>query len=319
MNAQLITRILLATDFSNCALRAQEYTTSLAMAWNADIDVLHVLDSPAWVPSNATGNSSLEQPHQDAAQQLDEMQKQIVRKGVAATIHQVKSVPSDQINLAAKESGADLIVVGTRGQIFLEHALLGSTADRVAKTAPCSVLAVRGVREGIVRHSIAVQSPDSIRHILAPVDISNPSLVSFEYATQFAIRLGAKLTLLHVLEPMYHDLELGLGQIEQEPVKRTHWEAHLAELAMLVRSFGVSADSAVCGGIASDSILACALRRQCDLIILGTHGHRGPSRARIGSVAEAVLRQAACSVLTVRAPKFSRGHRRVTLETAIEM
>ena len=47
MNAQLMTRILLATDFSDCAIRAQEYATYLAKAWDASLDVLHVLDSPS--------------------------------------------------------------------------------------------------------------------------------------------------------------------------------------------------------------------------------------------------------------------------------
>lgn len=318
MNAHLMTRILLATDFSDCALRAQEYATSLAMTWDAGMDVLHVLESPASVSRNAAGISSLEQSHQDAALQLDEVQKQIVRNGVAATVHQVKGVPSEQINLVAKECGVDLVVVGTHGQTCLEHVLLGSTADRVTKTAPCPVLAVRRVRERSIRHPMAAQSPVSIQHILAPVDFSSPSLASLVYAIQFAKRLGAKLTLMHVLEPVYHDLELGLGQIEQEPAKRVQWEAHLAELATLVRSFGLLANSVVCGGIASDSILVCALRRQCDLIVMGTHGQRGLSRPRFGSVAGAVLRQATCPVLTVRSPKSSPGHHRVTLETAID-
>ncbi|HEU4685803.1 MAG TPA: universal stress protein [Nitrospira sp.] len=47
------------------------------------------------------------------------------------------------------------------------------------------------------------------------------------------------------------------------------------------------------------------------LIVMGTHGRRGWSRVRFGSVAEAVLRQAHCPVLTVKSPKFQPGHRRV--------
>lgn len=125
------------------------------------------------------------------------------------------------------------------------------------------------------------------------------------------------MTLLHVLELVYHDLGLGLGQIEQEPVKRAHWESHLAELAVTVRSFGLPADSVVRGGVPSHSILACALQRQCDLIVMGTHGRRGLSNGRSGSVAEAVLRQATCPVLTVRNPKFSPDHRPAIFESAL--
>jgi nucleotide-binding universal stress UspA family protein len=319
MNAQLMTRILFATDYSDCAARAQEYATSLALAWDAGLDVLHVLEGSAWMPSNAAIVSSLERIHKDVTPQLDEIQKQIARNGVAATMRQVRGIPSEQINLTAKECGVDLVVLGAHGQVRLDSVLLGSTTEWVTKTAPCPVLAVRGVRGGALRNPTAVQSPVSIQHILVPVDFSSPSLASLEYAIQFANRLGATLTLLHVLEPVYHDLELGLGQIEQEPAKRTHWEAHLAELATLVKSFGLSADPVVCGGIPSDSILACALQRQCDLIVMGTHGRRDLSRRRFGSMAEAVLCQATCPVLTVRSPKFSPGHRRVISETAMAM
>lgn len=50
---------------------------------------------------------------------------------------------------------------------------------------------------------------------------------------------------------------------------------------------------------------------------MGTHGRRSLSNGRFGSVAEAVLRQATCPVLTVRNPKFSPDHRRVISETVI--
>ena len=52
MNVQLTTRILFATDFSDCAARVQEYATSLAMAWDAGMDVLHVLKGSG-IPSSA--------------------------------------------------------------------------------------------------------------------------------------------------------------------------------------------------------------------------------------------------------------------------
>jgi len=283
MNARLMTRILFATDFSDGAARAQEYATSLAIAWDAGMDLLHVLEGSAGIPSSAADSSSIEQMHEEVAPQLDAMQNQIARKGVAATVRQVRGIPSEQINQAAKECGIDLVVLGTEGRTGRDYRLLGSTAERVTKTAPCPVLAVPSPREGAGRHVPAVESPIVFQHILSPVDFSSPSLASLEYAIQFANRVGAKLTLLHVLEPVVHDLALGLGQIEQEPVKRAHWEAHLAALATTVRSFGLPADSVVCGGIPSHSILAGALKQQCDLIVMGTHGRRGLSNGRFGS------------------------------------
>lgn len=150
-----------------------------------------------------------------------------------------------------------------------------------------------------------------IQHLLVPVDFSSPSLDALEYAIQVVDRFGARLTLLHVLEPIYYDLELGLGRIEQEVQKRTHWEAQLDGLAQVVRERGLAAGSVVLGGIPSESIVTYARGQCCDLIVMGTHGRRGLTRLRYGSVAESVLRQAPCPVLTARSPKFSPGHRRM--------
>ena len=135
---------------------------------------------------------------------------------------------------------------------------------------------------------------------------------------QIVDRFGAKLTLLHVLEPIYHDLELGLGRIDQESQKRTHWETQLQALAQVVKDRGLAASSMVLGGIPSESIMTYARGQGGDLIVMGTHGRRGLSRLRYGSVAESVLRQAPCPVLTVRSPKYSPDHRRMMPLTMTE-
>ena len=51
-------------------------------------------------------------------------------------------IPSEQITKAAQDTGADLVIVGTRGRTALETILLGSTAERIIKGAPCPVLVV---------------------------------------------------------------------------------------------------------------------------------------------------------------------------------
>jgi nucleotide-binding universal stress UspA family protein len=52
-------------------------------------------------------------------------------------------VPHGEIVAAATDERADLIVLGTQGRGGLEHALLGSVAERVVRLAPCPVLTVR--------------------------------------------------------------------------------------------------------------------------------------------------------------------------------
>ena len=53
MTTSVTTRILFGTDFSDDAVRAQEYAMYLATAWDAKVDVLHVIETPAWLNAAA--------------------------------------------------------------------------------------------------------------------------------------------------------------------------------------------------------------------------------------------------------------------------
>jgi len=311
MTTPLATRILFATDFSDDAARAQEYAMSLATAWDASLDVLHVLEAPPWLNADAATIAVVEQARTDAAARLELVHDHMERSGISSAIWQVLGSPNEHICLAAREKGADLVVLGVHGRTNLLYGLIGSTAERVVKDGPCPVLVVPGLRDEAGQPSVA--SPRlPIRHILVAVDFSSPSLNAVEYAIQMAHGLGATLTLTHVLEPVSYDFDCGLGLIEEEGRKREHWTRQLTELKDLVTLSGLTADVEISGGIPSDAILAAALRHRADLVVMGTHGRRGVSDWRFGSVADAVLRRATCPILTVKTPKFAPGHRRVT-------
>ncbi|WHZ24309.1 MAG: Universal stress protein family [Nitrospira sp.] len=310
MTTPLTTRILFATDFSDDAVRAQEYAMYLATAWDAKVDVLHVIEAPVWLNADAATVAVVEQARKDAAQRLEQIHDQMVRSGISAAVRQVVGNPAEEVALAARDNGADLLVLGVQGRTNLLYGLIGSTVERVVKDGPCPVLAVPGMRDEVGR-PIDAHPYVPIRNILVAVDFSSPSLNAAEYAIQLANSLGCKLTLMHVLEPLCYDLDCGLGLIEQETRKRDHWNRQLSELKDLIISFGLPAEVEISGGFPSDAILASTLRHRSDLVVMGTHGRRGVSGRRFGSVAEAVLRRATCPVVTVKQPKFAPGHRRV--------
>jgi nucleotide-binding universal stress UspA family protein len=60
--------------------------------------------------------------------------------------------PHHEITEAARELGADLIIIATNGRTGLTHVLLGSTAERVVRHAPCPVLVVREKEQEFIRH-----------------------------------------------------------------------------------------------------------------------------------------------------------------------
>ena len=83
----------------------------------------------------------------DARRRLEEMEMIPVSQGLeVATNVVVGRPPASMIVERAKSGGFDLIVMGTHGRSGLSHALMGSVAERVVRTASCPVMTVRDTR-----------------------------------------------------------------------------------------------------------------------------------------------------------------------------
>ncbi len=307
----LIKRVLLATDFSPCAVRAQDYAFSLASDWGAELNILHVLEfQPGMNPDYPVNALYLNQQRKEATRHFEALVARAGQSGVTAMQHVVLGIPSWRICAMADEGQDDLIVLGTRGRTGLEHILLGSTAERVIRTAPCPVLAVRPTPSEAKEGAGSTASPVRIERVLVPIDFSDCSLDALEYAAQFGSHIKVTIALLHVMEPVAYGLDFSLGSTSERDRQRERIKVRLGELAAALRSSGITVDHMVRGGLPADAILDVARVQASDAIVMGTHGRRGISHVMSGSVAEAVLRKAGCPVLTVRSPKFSPSHRR---------
>ena len=139
------------------------------------------------------------------------------------------------------------------------------------------------------------------RNILVPVDFSESSEKAASAAGALAEKTGATVHLLHAyLIPVE---SAGLAQaVSQQYVDQFVGEskAQLKELAAKACPGATLGPLLVESGDPRDVILAEAKKLNVELIVMGTHGRRGISRAIIGSVAESVVRHAPCSVLVVR-------------------
>jgi nucleotide-binding universal stress UspA family protein len=308
----LITRILLATDFSRWAKRAEDYACALACSWRASLTVLSVAEFPPGLnPDYPVNQQYLADLLKHASSQLVDLKGRAERRGIAVTTRVATGIPSEEVITAARAEDSDLLVVGTRGKTGLAHVLLGSTAERVIRGAPCPVLTVRMEPADTEQEEGALSRPVTLERILVPVDFSDCSLDALEYAAVVAQQAKVSLLLLHVVEPVSYGLDFTLGHSRTREQVRETWTKRLEELAASLRVRQVPVESQLRGGLPADSILDSARTLPCDLIVMGTHGRRGISHAFSGSVAEAVLRKALCPVLTVRNPKFGPGHRRV--------
>jgi nucleotide-binding universal stress UspA family protein len=307
----LITRILLATDFSHCAERALSYALAIASSWNAELHVLHVLEVLSGMNSEYPVNHMyVEQLRKEAAHDMIEIEKRATQSGLSIRIATEIGIPSQRIEALAAQTGVSLIVMGTHGRTGLEHVLVGSTAERVVRTASCPVLTAK-VRGDASSQPTAPADGIRFQRLLIPVDFSASSLEALEYGVQLARHAGSALTILHVLEPVAYGLDFTLGSSLEWRTQKAYVEGRLEILRALCTSNGIRAEHVLKAGIPADSIRDYADRQQPDLVIMGTHGRRGISRLLSGSVAETMLRLAPCPVLTVRTPVFGSDHERI--------
>jgi nucleotide-binding universal stress UspA family protein len=304
--------ILLATDFSPWAAGAEAYACCLASVWRADLTTMTVLEFPPGMnPSYDVNRMYLAELMKTATAQLVDFKARATSRGISVHTRVATGLPSEEVLAAAKAEDADLVVVGTKGKSGLEHVLVGSTAERVFRTAPCPVLVVRAARREKDEHGSDPCQGVSLDQILVPIDFSDCSLDALEYAVQVARRSNASIRLLHVLEPVAYGLDFVLPHVREQEELRKLVSTRLTELVKALSGAQVQADVQLHGGIPADSILEAAQKMSADLIVMGTHGRRGLSHTLSGSVAEAVLRRASCPVLMVRSPKFAAGHQRV--------
>lgn len=140
-----------------------------------------------------------------------------------------------------------------------------------------------------------------IRTILVGVDFSEPSEAAFEVALAWAREFGARLRLLHAYElprPGVAEYRVDIPDTLWERVRSGALQAVNALRERAVAR-GVEASAEVCEGPAAEA-LARAAEQEADLLVVGTHGHRGVERLWLGSVAERTARTAPCSVLAAR-------------------
>ena len=139
----------------------------------------------------------------------------------------------------------------------------------------------------------------AIRTILHPTDFSERSQDAFGLACALARDYGARLIVLHVAD--VPTVAYGEGIVPPNPEEsRAAAQEQLDRLR--VPRADVRAERRLEQGDPVTEILRVAREAGADLIVLGTHGRTGLGRLLMGSVAEQVVRRAACPVLTVRTP-----------------
>ena len=227
--------------------------------------------------------------------QVESLKKQIEdqarRTGLAALdgfspdhLQLVLGSPHWEIVDLAKRVQADLIVVGTAEP---HRSLLGSTADRVIRKAPCPVFTVR---------SEAAFPPHRVE---IPVDLSPISAHGLRRGTELLAQMGIPLTEAEVLFVLNPFEVAGSITFTPEQIKRFAAEELHRFVAKNTAEGARPRLTRVRTGYPREEILAAFEETGADLAVLGTQGRSGFERLMIGSVAGGVLQSARCNLLIV--------------------
>lgn len=148
-------KILVPTDFSEESYKALRPALELARQFGSEVLLVHVIEPIHPYPVTGLSSYPTDLPPDpifevrgEAGKLLEQISTEAREKtGVSVETLMRVGRAFDQVVQVAEESGADLIVISTHGYTGLKHVLMGSTAERVVRHAPCPVMVVRA-RDG---------------------------------------------------------------------------------------------------------------------------------------------------------------------------
>lgn len=294
-------RTLLALDGSAGAATARALVQDLPWPAESHIEAIRVVEPVLSV--FGTPGVVFETPIDDvldlpgARHALETDVAGLARDGLTVTTRVLVGRPATVLVAHARETSADLLVMGSRGRGPIATMVLGSVSAEVAVDAPCPVLVAR--RPTLQRVLVALDgTPEAAR-------------VVDEVAAAAFLR-GAHVQVISVAPSvipgpgvlMGGGFGLPIAAYEDAVAAARHdLEARAASAAGRLAAAGLDATWSVPEGDAAVTIIDHAARAGVDLIVVGRHARSGMRRLLLGSVARNVLLHAHCSVLVLHEPR----------------
>lgn len=291
-------QIVCATDFSPAGDAAVRRAALASARYGARLAVVHVVPSSLWDDAGqwladlaGVGSVDPEQARADARRQLARVVEENAAgaKAAGCTTDVRYGRPAPQIAAAARELGADLLVVGAHGEHPVRDLMMGSTAQKLLRMAPCPLLVVKR------------PPPFEYRTVLLPTDFSAPAAHAAEIAR--ALLPDAHFHLVHAFELPYDGLMryAGVNEATVQTYRAAAQAALAARLAELAADFRTgSATTHVRHGYAPKRIDEWIVELAVDLVVIAAHGKSELEAAFLGSVSAHVVQTAPCDVLLVR-------------------
>lgn len=278
--------IIVPIDDSSETESTVRYAAVLARARGADLHAVQVV--------HRKGSLWTAPRHEaDLRERLRVLRHSVEKDGMALRIVTLRGRPVGAITSYAKLKAALLIVVaGDYGSIWLWPSTV--VTSRLSRVSPVPVL--------LVPRPDASRGLPPVKRIVAPVDFTAASAVSLRAAVDLAVTYGARLTMVHALEPPRHPVMTGSGA--WRVLQRVEHESPMIadRLRKQARALGLhEADPMIVTGDAHRSILKAVAATGADLVVMGVTPRTRIDEVIFGSTLRAVLRRAKVPMLILPA------------------
>ena len=233
-----INLIAVPTDFSESANVAIDHAVDIAKRFNADIFLIHVLETGAYQglfsPSNRTEYNEKEEAQKKLQEDAHKLE-QTTGLNVSQTV--VSGRIYEQIVTAATESEADLIIMGTHGTSGWEEFFVGSNAFKVVTQSACPVLSIQ-----------KDATKTELKNIILPIDNTPESRQKVKQAATMAKKFGSTIHIAALLTDgdadVRFEFDAKIKQVtdyfDRESIPYTQTTLQGANLATMTMNFAES-------------------------------------------------------------------------------
>ncbi|WP_298902598.1 universal stress protein [uncultured Psychroserpens sp.] len=273
-------KIILPVDFSKHSEYALETAAALARKHNAQLIVMNMLELSESIFSESSSDRQEEMLFMLAS--ANKTFESFLDKDYLSGIDVVPMIKHHkvfkEVDTVAKQEGADLIVMGSRGHSDHDGIFTGSNTEKVVRHSDTPVLVVKSKNTNV-----------DFDNIVLATDFSEDSIPAFQKASNLLNVLGNNVTLLHVNTP--HN---GFQSTDEIETKANQF-LEKADAKNWKESIKYTSDYSI-----EDGVLNHSKKTGAHLLAMTTHGRTGLSHFFGGSISEDVVNHAVLPVITFK-------------------
>jgi nucleotide-binding universal stress UspA family protein len=283
-----IKHILFPFDFSARSTQVAPFVRALAERVDAKVTLLSVVPPAGELPPERMRPPAGDTPPQMARALQDHLDRALVDELAGVPVARVTDAgdPAFRIAAFAGAHAVDLIMMPTHGHGLFRNLLIGSVTAKVLHDAICPVWTAA--------HAEAQRARALPRTVLCAVDGGSHSPALLKWAGEFCQRVGAQLTVLHVVGSVTDWPALERERRLQDEVR----DAARAKMEKMLQDCGIAAPLRIAVGEVVNTVTEDARQESADLVIVG-RGSIAEPFGRLRTHAFAIVQRSPCPVLSV--------------------